>query len=141
VYCAGHGVADQQQYFVLNDSKRQLVTIEAKLRALANLTGASIMAVYDVCRQNIETVKELKRGVKTDDLFGDEYSYCHICTQPGQLVDADSCMADDINDHLHQMAKEDDYGVLNFPKNILTVQSVEKTVNGPAYKIKWNPNI
>jgi len=50
VYCAGHGVADQQQYFVLNDEKRQLVTIEAKLRALANLTGANIIAVYDVCR-------------------------------------------------------------------------------------------
>jgi len=60
--------------------------------------------------------------VKTgDDLFGDEYSYCHICTQPNQLVDANSCMADDINDHLAKMAKEDDYGILELPKDILTV--------------------
>ena len=89
VYCAGHGAADQQQHFILNDVKKQLVTIEANLRMLANMTGVKVVSVYDICRQPLEELKELKRGLgKQPELFGDEYSYCHICTQPGQLVDA-----------------------------------------------------
>lgn len=72
VYCAGHGVADQQQYFVLNDNKKQLITIEAILRTQANCYGVKVIAVYDVCRQDIKDLPELKRGLGSKkELFGD----------------------------------------------------------------------
>jgi len=101
VYCAGHGCADQQQYFILNDNKKQLVTIEATLRMLANMTGVKIMSIYDVCRQPMEELKELKRGLgKPQELFGDEYTYCHISTLPNTLVDAKSEMAQNFTNAL-----------------------------------------
>lgn len=102
----GYGVADQQQYFVLNDEKRQLVTIEAKLRALANLTGASICGLYDVVRQDMNQLKNLKRGRTTgDDLFGDEYSYWHINTQPGE-TGAESSFVSGFSGHLDKITKD-----------------------------------
>jgi hypothetical protein len=64
VYVAGHGVAEQQQYFVTNDkNKACLVQIERNLRALASLKdGLKILAFYDVCRQDKGSVPELTRG-------------------------------------------------------------------------------
>jgi hypothetical protein len=56
---------------------------------LANMTSVKVVSVYDICRQPLDELKELKRGLgKPQELFGDEYTYCHICTQPGTLVDA-----------------------------------------------------
>ena len=70
-------------------------------------------------------------------MFGDEYSYCHIGTQPNQLVDADSCMADDVMEQFEKMAKEDENGMLEFPNALIGIPSVQTVWNGPSYKLKW----
>ena len=138
MYCAGHGAADQQQYFILNDNKKQLVTIEATLRMLANMTGVKIVSVYDVCRQDINELKELKRGLgKKQDLFGDEYTYCHICTLPNTLVDAKSEMAEQFTQTMEDKAKADPHNIVEFPRCLTGVPEVEKTINGEAFTIKW----
>ena len=56
VYCAGHGVADQQQYMVLNTTSGNLLNIEqtckdmvtySKFKSKAMMTA---FAVYDMCK-------------------------------------------------------------------------------------------
>lgn len=52
VYCAGHGLADQQQYFVLPDSTDAAAfPIENQLRILAQEAGVNVVAFYDICRE------------------------------------------------------------------------------------------
>lgn len=105
---------------------------------LANMTGVKVVSVYDVCRQPIEELKELKRGLgKPAELFGDEYSYCHICTLPGTLVSAQSEMAENFATALADKAAADAHGIIEFPRCLTAVPEVEKTINGEAFTIKW----
>ena len=55
VYCCGHGVEDNQQFFCLNDEHHNLLAIEQKLRCMAKGSEGmfSILAVYDICRSNL----------------------------------------------------------------------------------------
>lgn len=145
VYVAGHGVAQQQQYFVTNrNNKACLSQIERNLRALASLKdGLKIVAFYDVCRQDRASVAELETGAKHkmwDNSFaeaGEEYSYMHLCTQPGKLVDAQSVLCQKLEERLNAEAKKN-YGVIEFPSALLTMPSVEKTTNGGIYTLKWD---
>ena len=54
-YFAGHGCADTNQYFVLNESdiKKAFWNVEFKLIKLARRCGSAlkIFAVYDICRE------------------------------------------------------------------------------------------
>lgn len=105
---------------------------------LANMTGVKVVSVYDVCRQPLEELKELKRGLgKEQVLFGDEYSYSHICTQPGTLVDAESEMAVNFTQTMEEKAKADPHSIIEFPRVLTGVPEVEKTINGEAFTIKW----
>ena len=68
VYCAGHGVSDQQQYMVMNqnEGKHCLVGVEMKLRSLADVCNGKcgILAIYDMCRTDKAKFPELtSRGV------------------------------------------------------------------------------
>lgn len=109
---------------------------------LANLTGVKIVVSYDVCRQDMNDLKELKRGLgKEVKLFGDEYSYCHISKTPNMLMDADSELAEDLENTLARRAAQDDHGIIEFPNVLLDVPYIEKTVNGPAFTIKWDPKM
>ena len=62
VYCAGHGVADQRQYIVLNGTSGNLYPIEAELRSIVGATQkmCTVFAVYDMCKDQKERYKELK---------------------------------------------------------------------------------
>lgn len=142
VYVAGHGCADQHQYFVVNHDKQQLVPIEAKLRVIANKTQAHIISIYDVCRQEMKDLKNLKRGggpvaTEDDQTFGDEYCYMHICAQPGKLVDGDSTMAKDLIEHIDEAAQKDKHGLLEIPTCLVSLEGLEKTMNGESYTIKY----
>ena len=145
VYVAGHGVAAQQQYFVTNENNKAcLVQIERNLRALASLKdGLKIVAFYDVCRQDKGSVPSLTTGAKHqlwDNSFQDdaglEYSYMHLCTQPGKLVDAASVLCTSLEKKLEDEAKKN-AGVIELPSALLTMASVEKTTNGGTYSLKW----
>ena len=52
VYCAGHGVSDQMQHFVLNDATENVINIEERLRALAKNTETNVLAFYDACKSD-----------------------------------------------------------------------------------------
>ena len=53
----------------------------------------------------MDELKELKRGLgKEQKMFGEDYSYQHICTQPETLVDEKSTMAGDFNRNLNKHA-------------------------------------
>ena len=74
VYCAGHGVCDQMQHFVLNDATENVINIEERLRFLAKNTDTNILAFYDACKSDKSSFPNLKmRG--GDDLgsFGEKY--------------------------------------------------------------------
>ena len=94
VYAAGHGVADQQQWFVLNDKGSNIVPIESKLRTIAREMNTNVLAFYDVCRSDKARYPNLKRG---DDeplgAFADTYEYVHVSTHPLTTVDAKSKLA------------------------------------------------
>lgn len=78
IYCAGHGCADQQQHFVLSEERNQLIPIEAKARLIANLSETRVIAVYDICRTDMDSMKKLKltRGLQGEKkMFGEDYSY------------------------------------------------------------------
>ena len=57
VYCAGHGVADQQQYMVLNTTSGNLLNIEQTCRDVVSLSKdknknmmTTAFAIYDMCK-------------------------------------------------------------------------------------------
>ena len=97
VYCAGYGMSDMTQDFVLNQDERILIPIEKRLRLIAKLTNTSVLAFYDVCHQNQASIPNIKRGEIEDKgvhALADNYNYMHIRTQYsiGHL-DADSKLA------------------------------------------------
>ena len=108
VYVAGHGAMDTMQHFVLNDTERQTINIEERLRALAATTGTSILAFYDICRTDINNIKGLDQATNKGrggnnhetDSSGDEkdfatkYNYIHIGTHPKQIVATNSYLAE-----------------------------------------------
>ena len=71
-------------------------------------------------------------------MFGEDYTYQHICTLPETGVDEKSTMAGDYNRNLSQYAKNDPHGVIQFPRVLIGQDGVEKTVNGNAFALKWN---
>jgi len=110
---------------------------------LANMCELKIVAVYDVCRQDIATAQSLKRGEKFKlfdsgaELMGDEYCYMHICTQPLKLVDANSILCELIEKRIDETAKKEK-GIVEMPSVFLTLPGVEKTMNGGVYTLPWN---
>ena len=73
-YVAGHGSADTHQKFVLNESDEDKAfwDIEKELIKLARLCGhpLKIIAVYDVCREPVQTTLEsMRRGKKAKALL------------------------------------------------------------------------
>ena len=62
VYVAGHGAADHQQYFLLNekDIDEIFCPIEQKNRLLLKRCGqrCKMFAIYDCCREDVIQAKE-----------------------------------------------------------------------------------
>ena len=56
VYGAGHGLAGQRQYMVLNDTSGNLFPIEQTCRNVCTATKrlCTVFAVYDMCKEKIE---------------------------------------------------------------------------------------
>ena len=52
VYAAGHGVADQQQYFLLNETSGNIFPIEQRCKDVCLLTknDCTVFAVFDMCK-------------------------------------------------------------------------------------------
>ena len=74
VYCAGHGVSDQMQHFVLNDATENVINIEERLRSFSKSTDTSILAFYDACKSDKSSYPNLKmRGDGDLGSFGDKY--------------------------------------------------------------------
>ena len=61
-YVAGHGVADNQQYFLLNtaDVNHALYPIELTLRTFSKYGKGKcfVFAVYDICRLSSASLKK-----------------------------------------------------------------------------------
>ena len=97
VYCAGHGVADQQQYFVCNSEKHNLLAIEQKLRGICkgSYGQINVVAVYDICRSDLTKFKGLSRGEEHNELDGgNSVNYQSISgTDPRGTVPAASKLA------------------------------------------------
>ena len=55
VYCASHGVADQQQYMILNSTSGNLFKIEQTCLDVCNSTKnmCTVFAVYDMCKDEL----------------------------------------------------------------------------------------
>lgn len=109
------------------------------------LDDLKIVACYDVCRQDRvnapKSIEPSKVKNKTFDqgteLFGDEYFYMHICTQPLKLVAAKSILCDIMKTHLEAESKKT-YGVIEIPTVFIALPGVEKTMNGGTYTLKWD---
>jgi hypothetical protein len=114
VYCAGHGVCDQMQYFVVDDIDHNLVPIEDKLRSLARGANVNVLAFYDICRSDKERFPNLKRGLDEIPSFAENYEYMHICTHPLQTVDAKSRLAELTIKQLGKKSR-DENGLINIP--------------------------
>ena len=145
VYCAGHGVCDQMQYFVLNDAEHNLVNIEEKLRTLSKGTDTSILTFYDICRSDKSAFPNLKRGVEagsndTSEGFAENYQYMHICTHPLQTVDAKSKLAELTIKQLTRKSGEDSSGLIYIPNCFIGMGGIEKTDTGDGYSLNWKKN-
>ena len=72
VYCAGHGCADTQQYYMINSSKltEALFPIEARLRILSKAGKGScyVFGIYDICRTKADELKKLRDEEKRRDI-------------------------------------------------------------------------
>ena len=87
----------------------------------------------------MDELKELKRGLgREQKMFGEDYTYQHICTLPETAVDEKSTMVCDYNRNLSQYAKNDAHGIIQFPRVLIDQKGVEMTVNGNAFTLKWN---
>ena len=67
VYCAGHGVADQTSYMVLNATSGNLFPIETSLRDLCNgkeMEFLTVFSVYDMCKDMVSNYPNLTKRVK-----------------------------------------------------------------------------
>ena len=142
VYCAGHGVGDMTQDFVLNQEEKILLPIEKRLRLIAQLTNTSVLAFYDVCRQDKASIPNITRGEveeqKGFDAFADTYNYMHIGTHPHGVVDADSKLATMITEQLTNKSLETDDGLIEIPGSFTGMQGgVEKTDTGESYILAW----
>ena len=86
---------------------------------LANLTNTSVLAFYDVCRQDKATIPNITRGEEDErkgmDTFADSYNYMHIGTHPHGTVDADSKLASMITKQLTNSSMLEDDGLIEIP--------------------------
>ena len=112
VYCAGHGLADQQQYFVMNqrDPKQSIFGIEMKLRGLANLCEGkcSVLAIYDMCRTDKTKFPQLmSRGQEDTTPFEDApVPYFQISgAAPCKTVKAASVLAERVYKRAEEKAR------------------------------------
>ena len=127
VYCAGHGVSDQQQYFVLNELKANIVAIELKLRGLSKNTDTNILAFYDICRSDKSAFPNLKtRGgeggeaivPESEALFAEQYEYAHVGTNPSSTVAAESMLSAMIMKKLDDASDKDPNGLVSIPTDL-----------------------
>ena len=65
VYAAGHGVAEQVQLMVTNAISGNLLTLEVNLRRIckASENYCTVVAIYDMCRDNTSGYKELTQQI------------------------------------------------------------------------------
>ena len=136
VYCAGHGVCDQMQHFVLNDAKENVINIEERLRSLAKNTDTSILAFYDACKSEKSSFPNLKmRGGDDLSSFGEKYEYLHIGTHPRQTVEAESKLARITIEQLNKKSEESATGLIHIPGCFTGIG--EQHVTGVGYSIQW----
>lgn len=148
VYCAGHGVADSQQYFVLNDASHNLFPVESKLRAMCKGSDGMfhIVAVYDICRSDLSKFKGLSRGDDSPHLEGGNgVNYVAINgTDPAGTVDAASTLAVTLFAECDEAASEHVNSLIRIPTCWVEFQGsngmVEKTMMGKTYNIYWDTN-
>lgn len=128
VYCAGHGLADQQQYFVLpDDTTAAAFPIENQLRGLAQEAGCNVVAFYDICREQLTNHPKLKEGIIGGSASGSNnqmFNYVHLCTGPGKLMDAASVMAVDTNKKMEDESRKKG-GLLEVPGCFLGIAGLE----------------
>lgn len=145
LYCAGHGVADQQQYFVLNDAEHNLVAVEAKLRAMCKGSEGnfSVFAVYDICRSELSKFAGLRRGAEEHDVAGGpQLNYVAISgTDPRGTVPAASKLAVLLFREADLAAADHKHGLVKIPQFCIDFMGenglVEKTMMGKSYYMDW----
>ena len=145
VYCAGHGVADQQQYFVLNHAEHNLVSVEQKLRSLCKNSEGNfcVFAVYDICRSELNKFKGLRRGEEENDVAaGPQINYVAISgTDPRGTVPAASKLAVLLFKEAELYAANDKFSRIHVPMFCMDFSGenglVEKTMMGKSYYINW----
>ena len=144
VYCAGHGVSDQQQYFVLNEVKANIVAIELKLRALSKNSNTNVLAFYDICRSDKSAFPNLKtRGgedgdvifPESEELFAEQYEYAHVGTHPTNTVAAESMLSATVMKVLNDAEVKDPNGLVSIPTDLAGIGQL--TWVGKGYKMKW----
>ena len=141
-YCAGHGVQDIYQQFVLNSAQKNLYNIEQILRSMCGNSAGYlyVFSIYDMCRSSRQSFPGL-RGEVQQNYFEEsacEVNYIHVNgTYPGGVVPADSTMAIKLLKHFDAAAKQSS-AMLELPTVLNGLRGwVERTQLGDTFRIIW----
>ena len=63
IYCAGHGLADQRQWMVLNSTSGNIYPIEETARDICRFTKnlTTTLCIYDMCKDELTRYPQLSR--------------------------------------------------------------------------------